>query len=142
MNSLLITSLSTALFVAFLSYMVVLSKLISLKKSMAKLFIDKYALEEYIRLLQDKKEDRTEDQIHKENFLKFLSDSRDWAFTYIEDVQNGLEKFINDVKPEMEYFEEYGIVGSSFPHYHSMKKILESYNELKKLMPEESEKIQ
>jgi hypothetical protein len=117
--------------------MISLGKLIRLRKSMAKLFIEKYTLEEYIKVLQDNKEDKTEDQTHKENFLKFLSDSRDWAYQYIEDVQNGLTKFVNEIEPEISYFDEYGVVGDAYPHYHSMKKISQEYKELKKLLPVE-----
>lgn len=83
-----------------------------------------------------KKEDSDSD-VHKENFIKFLSDSRDWAYLYIEDVQNGLAKFVDGIEPEIAYFDEYGLVGEAYPHYHSMKKISQAYKELKKLLPEE-----
>lgn len=137
MGNLIIVSLSSALVFIFAAYMISLGKLIRLRKSMAKLFIEKYTLEEYIKVLQDNKEDKTEDQTHKENFLKFLSDSRDWAYQYIEDVQNGLTKFVNEIEPEISYFDEYGVVGDAYPHYHSMKKISQEYKELKKLLPVE-----
>jgi alpha-L-fucosidase len=78
-----------------------------------------------------------EQDIHKENFIKFLSDSRDWAFEYIEDVQEQLENFVRDIEPEIMYFDEYGVVGDAYPHYHSMKKISAAYKNLKKLLPEE-----
>ena len=84
---------------------------------------------------------KTDKEQFNEDFLKFISDSRDWAYTYIEDVQESLNKFITDIEPEITYFDEYGIVGSSFPHYHSMKKISVAYKELKKLLPEEYGKI-
>jgi hypothetical protein len=74
-------------------------------------------------------------------FLKFISDSRDWAYTYIEDVQSSLNKFIYDIEPEIKYFDEYGEVGSKYPHYYSMKKISASYKELKKLLPDDYGKI-
>ena len=85
-----------------------------------------------------KKEDSDND-VHKENFIKFLSDSRDWAYLYIEDVQKGLSKFVDQIEPEIAYFDEYGIVGEAYPHYHSMKKISQEYKELKKLLPDEDE---
>lgn len=139
MGNLIIVSLSSALVFIFAAYMISLGKLIRLRKSMAKLFIEKYTLEEYIKVLQDNKEDKTEDQTHKENFLKFLSDSRDWAYQYIEDVQSGLTKFVNEIEPEISYFDEYGVVGDAYPHYHSMKKISQEYKELKKLLPTEEQ---
>ena len=106
----------------------------------ATLYIDNIALEKFI---ESANLDSVSDQeIHKENFIKFLSDSRDWAFSYIEDVQSGLKKFITDVEPEISYFDEYGIIGSANPHYYSIKKISEAYKELKKLMPEDHDRIQ
>ena len=75
-------------------------------------------------------------------FLKFVSDSRDWAYQYIDEVQEGLNKFIIYIEPEIAYFDEYGEVGSAYPHYHSMKKISGAYKELKKLLPEDYDRIE
>jgi hypothetical protein len=87
-------------------------------------------------------ENKTDQEKANEDFLKFVSDSRDWAYQYIEDFQTSLNKFINDIEPEIAYFDEYGIVGSAFPHYHSMKKISGAYKELKKLLPEDYDRIE
>ena len=76
-----------------------------------------------------------------EAFLKFISDSRDWAYQYIDEVQEGLNKFITDIEPEINYFKEYGDLGSMSPNYYSMKKITEAYEELKQLLPEDYGKI-
>lgn len=86
-------------------------------------------------------ENKTDQEQSNEAFLKFVSDSRDWTYQYIDDVQASLNKFITDIEPEIAYFDEYGIVGSAFPHYHSMKKISGAYKELKKLLPEDYGKI-
>lgn len=85
---------------------------------------------------------KTDKEKSNEDFLKFVSDSRDWAYIYIENVQESLNKFVKDVDPEIDYFNEYGIAGSSFPHYNSIKKISESYKELKKLLPIDYDKTQ
>lgn len=77
--------------------------------------------------------------IHKENFIKFLSESRDWAFEYIESVQSGLKDFIDAVEKDIKYFDKYGEVGSSYPHYDSMTRISSAYKELKTLLPEDSD---
>ena len=82
-----------------------------------------------------KNNDDLNNDVHKENFIKFLSDSRDWAYEYIQDIQEGVTHFVNEVEPEIAYFDEYGEVGSAYPHYHSMKKISSEYKELKKLLP-------
>jgi len=76
-----------------------------------------------------------------EAFLKFISDSRDIAYKYIEDTQFALDKFITDIEPEILYFDEYGELMRSQPNYNSMKKISGAYKELKKLLPEEYGKI-
>ncbi len=86
-------------------------------------------------------EKKTDQEQSNEAFLKFVSDSRDWAYQYIDDVQESLNKFITDIEPEIAYFDEYGVVGDAYPHYHSMKKISGAYKELKKLLPEEYGKI-
>jgi hypothetical protein len=86
-------------------------------------------------------ENKTDEEKSNEAFLKFVSDSRDWAYQYIDNVQESLNKFISDIEPEIAYFDEYGIVGSAFPHYHSMKKISGAYKELKKLLPEDYDRI-
>lgn len=76
-----------------------------------------------------------------EGFVKFISQSRDWAFEYIEDVQEKIKTFLDEVKPEIEYFDEYGIVGDAYPHYYSMKKISAAYKTLENLIPADYGKI-
>ena len=85
-------------------------------------------------------EKQDNEQQAKDDFIKFLSESRDWSYTYIEDVQSTIGKFIKDIEPEIEYFKEYGDITSMQPNYYSMKKITESYEELKKLLPEDEDK--
>ena len=86
-------------------------------------------------------ENKTDEQKSNEAFLKFVSDSRDWAYQYIDEVQESLTKFVSDIEPEIAYFDEYGQVGSAYPHYHSMKKISAAYKELKKMLPNEDSAI-
>lgn len=76
---------------------------------------------------------------HNESFIKFLSDSRDWAFGYIEEVQNSLKSFINEVEPQIEHYNKYGIVieGMAPPHDFALKKISKELDNLKKLLPED-----
>ena len=70
-----------------------------------------------------------------DGFVKFLSQSRDWAFKYIEDVQDELQKFADVVGPVMEYYSKYGRVVETI-HTPSLEKIYEAYNELIKMLPE------
>lgn len=79
------------------------------------------------------------DKAHNESFIKFLSDSRDWAFQYIEEVQTGLRSFIEEVEPEVSYYDKYGIVveGMIPAHDIALKKISKELKTLKKLLPED-----
>jgi hypothetical protein len=70
-----------------------------------------------------------------EGFVKFLSESRDWAFQYIETTQSEIKKFVEIVGPQMEYYDKYGRIINSV-HTKSMDKIFDSYQELIKLLPE------
>ena len=140
MKDIIIIVLATLSVCFAISYTLLFVKVIKLKKSLSKLFIEKTLLQEYVELTKSVVDEKNfEDSVHKENFIKFLSDSRDWAYKYIEDVQEGLLTFVNGIEPEISYFDEYGEVGSAYPHYHSMKKISQEYKELKKLLPVEDE---
>ena len=121
-----------------LSYLLVLRQSVKLKKDIARLFIENTLFQEYVDLTKSTKtKEDSDESIHKENFIKFLSDSRDWAFSYIESVQKGLTKFVNDVDADVSHFDKYGdVVSMSRPDYPSMKNISKAYKELKTLLPE------
>ncbi len=122
------------------SYFIVLRQFIKLKKDFKKLFIEKTLLQEYVDITKSTKvKEQSDDLIHKEHFIKFLSDSRDWAFKYIEDVQFEIKNFIDSVDPDLLYFDEYGKVGSAYPHYEAMVRINNAYKKLKTLMPKDEE---
>ena len=72
-----------------------------------------------------------------EGFVKFLSDSRDWAFAYIEEVQSVLGKFISEVGPEIEYYRNFGQAVDS-PNNESLDKISNAYSELEKVLPKDN----
>jgi hypothetical protein len=114
-------------------------KVSSLTKELLQSNIDKNILAE--KLFEASAKEILKKETDSDAFLKFVSDSRDWAYQYIDEAQEGLNKFITDIEPEIAYFDEYGEVGSAYPHYHSMKKISGSYKELKKLLPEDYGKI-
>ncbi len=125
--------LSISFLIAYLS---VSQKLNSVNKGFAQLFVSYNTLREAVETQPTK----TEEDIHKENFIKFLSDSRDWAFDYIEDVQKALSKFIEEVEPHIEHYDVYGaaVEGMMPPHDNALKKISKEFKELKKMLPEES----
>ena len=120
-----------------IAYLSVSHKLNVINKGFAQLFVAYNTLRDIV----DGEPTKTEEDIHKENFIKFLSDSRDWAFDYIEDVQKGLSRFIKEVEPQLEYYNEYGVVieGMVPPHDFALRKISKEFEELKKLLPEETD---
>ena len=135
-QNILIISLLTLSISFIIAYSILLKKFIKAKNVMAKLVFDNFTLEKLIELQNDK-DLKTNDSVHKENFLKFISESRDWAFGYIEEVQGGLSNFIDQLEPEINYFKEYGDIGAMAPNYYSMKKFVEEYEKLKMLLPTE-----
>jgi hypothetical protein len=137
-SNIIIISLSTLCVAFAISYFLISKKLTLMEQEYATLYIDQIALEKFVESMN--LDSVSDQEVHKENFIKFLSDSRDWAFTYIEDVQTELKKFIEEIEPEIDYFKEYGDLASMQPNYYSMKKITEAYDKLIKLLPEEENK--
>lgn len=71
-----------------------------LKKSnlaLVETFIAKKAVEDVL-LKTEGSAYFSDDSMHKENFIKFLSDSRDWAFDYIETSQKAIEEISEELK--------------------------------------------
>jgi hypothetical protein len=95
-NSFLI--LSTIMSISFgIAYVSLLYKLKKCNSTITKLFIENKELKKII--LQNKNINNTpDDLIHKENFIKFLSDSRDWAFEYIETSQKTIKEVSEELK--------------------------------------------
>jgi hypothetical protein len=74
-----------------------------------------------------------------DGFLKFVSDSRDWAFEYIEEVQKALTEFDKEVTPQLEWANTFGKVGGDTVHTSTIKIISEAYDKLKSVLPENTE---
>lgn len=75
----------------------------------------------------------------QESFLKFVSDSREWAYAYIEEVQEALIQFKTKVDPSITYFNSYGdTLSVNRPDYEAMKKISQAYQELILVLPEDN----
>jgi hypothetical protein len=136
-ENIILISLLTLSVSFIVAYSVLLKKFIKVKNIMAKLVFDNFTLEKLIELQNDK-DIKTDESVHKENFLKFISESRDWAFEYIEEVQGGLSKFVDDVDSYIEYFDTYSdVISVERPDYAAMTQISKAYKELKQLLPTE-----
>jgi len=119
-----------------ISFFIILKNFRSVSEDLKKTIIDNVVMQEYIDISKTKNEIAISDElVDKENFIKFLSDSRSWAFAYIEQVQEGLKKFDDEVGPHIKYFDQYGDVVAMKPNYETLEKISIAYKELQKLMP-------
>jgi hypothetical protein len=117
------------------AYVLSLFKINKINKSFTKLLISYKSLQDFVD--NNNIEFKNQDDIHKENFIKFLSDSRDWSFSYIEEVQNKINKMITDLKPDVEYFEKFESLYDGHPSYPMLTNFVKSYKELQDLLPEE-----
>jgi hypothetical protein len=89
-------TMSISISVAYLS---LFDKLKKCNLAITKLFLENEGLKEIV--FQNKNtHSQSEDVIHKENFIKFLSDSRDWAFEYIETSQKTIKEVSEELKSQ------------------------------------------
>lgn len=74
---------------------------------------------------------------HTQSFIKFLSDSREIAFDYIDNAQRQIKEFIDIADKEFAFFDSYGILTQGYPNYEAMEILSKEYKKLKLLLPEE-----
>lgn len=96
MEMMLLIFFATLSFSFGLAYWATFDKLKKSNLLLAELFIKTRALEELT--LQTNTTNMSNDGIHKENFIKFLSDSRDWAFEYIEKSQKTIKEVSDELR--------------------------------------------
>jgi predicted nucleotide-binding protein (sugar kinase/HSP70/actin superfamily) len=126
--------LGSLLFISLVALLILNAKIRALKNHVKKLA----AAYSKIEILMSSKT-KLDNDAHQESFIKFLSDSRDSAFDYIQEVQSGISDFVSEVDPVINYFDEYGDIMGMIPNYDGMKKMSVEFKKLKKLLPKESE---
>ncbi len=90
-------------------------------------------LEETLKELSNK------ELLESDGFVKFISDSRDWAFAYIEEVQKALAEFDKEVGPQLQWAITYGNLAGPTVHSNTIEIISEAYDKLKSVLPENNE---
>jgi len=92
----------------------------------------------YNIVLEKKVSQESEKIEQSDGFLKFVSDSRDWAYAYIESVQEEINDFITIVGPDIEYLESYKppIISEE-----ATDRLVVGYKKIKALIPEDYGKI-
>lgn len=98
-------------------------KLFKFKKQIAKHKIEKL-------YIQNKLDSLANGELN--GFNKFISESRDWAFAYIESAQDCIKNFVDTSGPDIEYLEKYKPLIIS---EETIDKLTTSYQKLKKLLP-------
>lgn len=75
-----------------------------------------------------------------DGFLKFVSESRDWAFNYIETTQEEIKKFSEIMEKEKTYHRTYGTAaGAGTVHSIMLDRVFEAYEDLARLLPKEEQ---
>ena len=97
MEMILLIFFATLSFSFGIAYWATFDKLKKSNLLLAELFIKTRALEELNSQVSGSM-NMSEDTVHKENFIKFLSDSRDWAFEYIEQSQKTIKEVSDELK--------------------------------------------
>jgi hypothetical protein len=114
-------------------------------KTLFKALSELYMQEMADRMLLQKKVEELYQDIENaklqqtDGFLKFVSDSRDWAFQYIEEVQTALSEFDKDIAPTIEWANSYGQVLGINAHTKALTQISEAYDKLKQVLPKENQ---
>lgn len=99
--------------------------------------LDKKLLGMEITTLQEEKALR--ELSESDGFVKFLSTSRDWAFDYIEEVQEALEEFNETVAPILKWTETYGSAVQDNVFRDRLLEISLAYEKLQSLLPKNNE---
>jgi hypothetical protein len=97
MEIILLIFFATLSFSFSIAYWATLNRFKRSNVLMAELAIKNAALEALTSKIKNN-EGVSDDLIHKENFIKFLSDSRDWAFEYIEQSQKTIKEVSEELK--------------------------------------------
>lgn len=134
-------------FVAFLFFMLLFAALIvqlfrlrinnrDLFNLAAQAEVDKKALLLAIERLQAEKDQKPVEQT--DGFLRFISDSRDAAFNYIEEVQDAISHFDERLGPVVEHYKTTGKV-NKVKLSELVKEVAEAYDKLMEAMPQDQE---
>jgi hypothetical protein len=98
---------------------------------------DNFLLQKEVERLYQEIENKKLEQT--DGFLKFVSESRDWAFAYIEEVQKALTEFDEVVDPALGWAMKFGVLNGETANVKILREISEAYNKLKSVLPENNE---
>jgi predicted RNA-binding protein with EMAP domain len=94
------------------------------------LALDKVIL---LKMMEDLAQNKEDESVEKtEGFLKFVSDSRDWAFDYIEKAQTSVQQFGNTIEP---------MLAEDFLGIENINDLAKAYANLITILPENNKGI-
>ena len=106
----------------------------NLKSNLTQEKIDRAIIAEEVRKLMAEVDKKNSNQ--NDGFLKFVSDSREAAFKYIEEVQEAIGEFDRKVGPVVKYYKETGKVLERKPS-ELVRELTMAYDKLMASMPKE-----
>lgn len=124
--SIFVAALGSITFLLVLLYKVRLDSN-KLQAKLTQAYIDNIILSERVTTLAAEKDANALKE--DDGFIKFLSSSRDWAFTYIEEVQTVVQEFKDKAGPPVQRLSESDNA--------DVKLITEAYNSLVDILPDE-----
>lgn len=77
--------------------------------------------------------------LQSEDFIQFLTKSRDYAFDYIEKTQGAIADFKVTVDPIVTYHRTYGTVMGETREWKQMEEIAQAVEKLTSVLPQEKE---
>ena len=137
MSNIFIVILSTLTVSFAIAYSVTLYRITKINQAFTKLLLSHESLQEFIA--KNNVEFKNDSDIHKENFIKFLSDSRDWAYQYIEDVQKSIDSIVEKTADTVKYHKDFGSLAIE-PYATQINILVDAVEELKTLLPKEEVK--
>jgi hypothetical protein len=137
MNNIIMIGLGTLTVSFAIAYSVTLYRITKINQAFAKLFLSYESLQEFIA--KNNVEFKNDSDINKENFIKFLSDSRDWAYQYIEDVQKSIDNIVEKTADTVRYHKDFGSLAIE-PYATQITILVDAVEELKTLLPKEEVK--
>lgn len=97
------------------------------------------ATQKDLLLIKIDSQDKEISALQSEDFLGFLTKSREFAFDYIEKTQDALLKFKDKVEPIVSYHDKYGRVLGDTHEWQNMEVVSKAFAELLEVLPKENE---
>lgn len=97
------------------------------------------ATQKDLLLMKIDAQDKEISALQSEDFIGFLTKSREFAFEYIEKTQAALLKFKEAVEPTIAYHDTYGRVLGETHDWQNMEVVSKAYAELLEILPKENE---